>query len=161
MLQLRVEDHELFPIDLFKRPCPVLVTFSLADVSSLVAINESGVDHLQLHHTCPWRTADRSDPWFNLDFFDLFIRRRKPVLASLSLPYSLHPSAALADTTRSTRDRLLECCASRNIQVIWRLDAHEPADDLGVSREFWSYAKELKAKKRQGVEAEASRGQAQ
>ncbi|GAA5866654.1 hypothetical protein JCM8547_002711 [Rhodosporidiobolus lusitaniae] len=78
-------------------------------------------------------------------------------MRSLRLSSQLHPSSPLLKSGLVTiRDDPLGTCASRKINIIWRMNSKEPVHDIGVSKEFWAYAKELKRKK--AIEAEGGAG---
>ncbi|GAA5976289.1 hypothetical protein JCM11641_001106 [Rhodosporidiobolus odoratus] len=75
-------------------------------------------------------------------------------LKSLSLPAILHPLSPIDPALVADRDTLLAICEGRGIHIIWRLNSKTPEDDIGLSTEFWEYAKELRRKK----EGEATAG---
>ncbi|GAA5859750.1 hypothetical protein JCM8547_007011 [Rhodosporidiobolus lusitaniae] len=77
-------------------------------------------------------------------------------IQSLSLPSLRHPSSSLHTSLIPVRNRLLATCASKKVDLIWRMHATEPMDDFSVSRDFWSYAKDLK--RREALEAEGRAG---
>jgi hypothetical protein len=80
------------------------------------------------------------------------VKKKRNHLKSLSLPIQIHRDtspATFADLA-PPRDKLLEVCEANGVRVIWRTSV-EKGDDVGVSKEFWQYAKELKRKR---IEAE-------
>ncbi|GAA5859774.1 hypothetical protein JCM8547_007021 [Rhodosporidiobolus lusitaniae] len=119
MLQVHIEQNEFFPSDLLQRGTPVLLTLDLRFAIALGG-GTPLIEHVEASVT----------------------------LKSLSLPSQFHPSSHLLQTELVPfRDKIFATCASRKIDIIWRLDSKEPVDDEAVSRDFWRYAKELKRKK--------------
>jgi hypothetical protein len=53
---------------------------------------------------------------------------------------------------------LLRVCEDKKVDIIWRYEAKTAADDVGVSKDFWEYAKELKKKKQLEAAAEVNSG---
>ncbi|GAA5871352.1 hypothetical protein JCM8547_002643 [Rhodosporidiobolus lusitaniae] len=107
MLQVHVEQRDIFPGDLLQRGTPVLLTIELQD-------------------TMAEHRSSTSNP-----------------LPSLAIPVRLFLTRSRA--CPSSRQSL-STCASRKINIIWRLNSKKPVDDEAVSRNFWRYAKELKRK---------------
>ncbi|GAA5859798.1 hypothetical protein JCM8547_007033 [Rhodosporidiobolus lusitaniae] len=79
----------------------------------------------------------------------------EPHIETLCLPLQLNPSSDLSTPYATSRDRLLSLCASRHIQILWKLDSTKPEDDERMNKEFGAYAKELKRKK---AESEGAAG---
>ncbi|GAA5859753.1 hypothetical protein JCM8547_007012 [Rhodosporidiobolus lusitaniae] len=123
----------------------------------------STVSRFQHFHLDAWQDSDYDRPFKYLTPKEALQKLVKAVahdahMRSLSLPSQLHPSfsSSLEPDQHSTRDDLLSTFTSRKVNVIWRLDSKKPVDDEGVSRDFWTYAKELK--RRKVIEAEGRAG---
>jgi hypothetical protein len=78
------------------------------------------------------------------------------LLKSLCLPISLSLSRSIPSDLSSTRDDLLTECSKKGIDVVWRINSLKPEDDVGLSRDFWRYAKGLKKKKQLEAAAAAA-----
>ncbi|GAA6035879.1 hypothetical protein JCM8097_005753 [Rhodosporidiobolus ruineniae] len=152
-LQFHVGLRFDLPLDLPFRQYPVLVAFDLLQVESLSMPQFSGFSHFQLDAAVAG-VGQRLTSLENEDLLDDledFIRS-SPSIRSFSLPAEFHPSTPLPANAvfierRRRRGQLLDALEKRNVKVIWRLNSKEEADDTAVSREFWEFAKELKAEK--------------
>ncbi|GAA5859764.1 hypothetical protein JCM8547_007017 [Rhodosporidiobolus lusitaniae] len=140
MLQVNANVVRTVGGDLRQRNLPVLLTFPLQSAAEIPKTRYNRFCHFQL------------DAWGAHEFacnYDHLLPL--PSLSSASL-FRCRPWECLI----ALRDRILSTCASREIDVIWRLDSKKPVDDEGVSRDFWRYAKEIKRKK--AIESEGGRG---
>ncbi|GAA5906517.1 hypothetical protein JCM6882_004457 [Rhodosporidiobolus microsporus] len=145
MLQVHFRHSLCFPSDLFASNVPVLLSFELKDVVHLFRLcSEAPVQHLQLN--TPW-LPPRATDLYHLKWL-VWVIDTSPLLLTLSLPARLHPSSpGLSPAAVRHRDEVLSAVEDHHsLRLIWRLHAFMPEDDLSVSGEFWSYAKELKAK---------------
>lgn len=142
--------RDLFPPNFSQLPVPVTVTVELPDVSSLAKL-PSFVKHLHLKPLFPLN--DPSTPPGVLEAgatcvneLIYYLDERFLQLETLSLPSQLHSTRPPPAFAQPQID-LLGLCLRRRIRVLWRLDSKVPADDYGVDREFWEYAKGLKRQK--------------
>ncbi|GAA6039727.1 hypothetical protein JCM8097_001373 [Rhodosporidiobolus ruineniae] len=134
---------------------PLLLSFPLNQAKQLGYGNLSSFKHFQLE--AAWR-----DPYqyqrgpelttvehaVDLETLIQFIQSASQIL-SFSLPYEFHPGTPLPPGRHLRRQKLLDALESRGVKLIWRLNSKAKEDDVAVSREFWEYAKELKAAKAQ------------
>ncbi|GAA5871366.1 hypothetical protein JCM8547_002647 [Rhodosporidiobolus lusitaniae] len=159
MMQVVIGRIEGFPADLLKRDVPVLLTFSLAWADEL-----STCRRFQHFHLMAWEDSDYFSSCKPTELLQKLVEiiASHTQIKSLSLPYQLHSSSSssLHPDQHSTRDDLLSTCASRGLDIIWRLGSKKPVDDEAVSRDFWRYAKELKRKKAMQAEGGGGNGNA-
>jgi hypothetical protein len=152
MIQVNLEDYAAYPLDLHSRGAAVLLSFRLDQVEHLANPVFSRFQHFHL----------RASPFTDDDVVAfarliLFVGQRD-YIKSLSLPASLSPDYPLPLDLSLQRDDLLAGCKLWHIDVVERPLAKKPEDNVGVSREFWEYAKEMKRKKLiEAVGASASR----
>ncbi|GAA6039715.1 hypothetical protein JCM8097_001367 [Rhodosporidiobolus ruineniae] len=154
MLQVRC-DYAMWP-SRFTPPSPLiplLLAFPLNQAKQLGTANLRCFKHFQLE--AAWRdsrqyqrghvltTAEHVD---DLETLIKFIQSASQIL-SFSLPYEFHPGTPLPPGRHLRRQKLLDALESRSIKLIWRLNSKQKEDDVAVSREFWQYSKELKARK--------------
>ncbi|GAA5859808.1 hypothetical protein JCM8547_007037 [Rhodosporidiobolus lusitaniae] len=154
MLQVHVGLVDADGGDLWQRGVPVLLTFSQLSAHKMSELRFNKFRHFQLDACQAHEMAHYSA---RLQSFTLTLTTLSNI-QSLSLPSHLHPSSDsfLGNALIELRDRILSTCASRKVDIIWRLNSKERVDDEGVSRDFWRYAKELKRKKAIEVEGGAA-----
>lgn len=151
MLQVHVDEHELFATDLLQQTTlPVLLTIYFDDMNRLHKLAARlNPEHLQLIVPPADCEPDEDEPDEELSIDPLLATlqlalKKLSRLSYLSLPALFHPSIS---SDLAQVEPLLSLCESRSIRIVWRLDSFTDEDDLGVSHEFWAYAKRLKAKK--------------
>ncbi|GAA5859721.1 hypothetical protein JCM8547_006999 [Rhodosporidiobolus lusitaniae] len=140
LLQVSLKTHQVFPSDLPDRDVPVLLAFSLEWINFLLMADVSWFRHFQLN---AWAQSRYDDPW-QFHAHKLALQQLREAVAahahlkSLSFPCLLHPSSSssLESDQHSIRDDLLTTCASRNVDIIWRLNSKKPVDDEAVSKDF-------------------------
>ncbi|GAA6036080.1 hypothetical protein JCM8097_006603 [Rhodosporidiobolus ruineniae] len=141
-------------------PYPVLVSFDLGQVDGHSFTDYRNFSHFQLdsslHKDTSGSDGGLTSHHLEMSALTNFVKNASSLL-SFSLPLEFHPSTSLPPDRRYLRYQLIKALEDRNVKIIWRLNSREAADDVEVSREFWRYAKELKARK--ALEA-AERGEA-
>ncbi|GAA5866740.1 hypothetical protein JCM8547_002744 [Rhodosporidiobolus lusitaniae] len=111
MLQVCADSFSCFPPDLLHQGTPVLITFKLSWSNTLREADLADFEHFDLD---PFRNNNGGDS--DDDDDDMWS----------SIP------------TYSSRDALLEVCAARKIEVLWRLDYQTKEDGWTVSKSFGS-----------------------
>lgn len=140
----------MLPSDLGKRGAAVVLSVGARDVEWMTTIAElASFDHLLIQDI----VLSNSMTSTYLSSLVALLETRENTL-SLSLPITLSRSSPLSPSIAAVRDRLLLTCAFRNIDIVWHPYYRAWEDGLGVSNEFWAYAKDLKRKKQ--LEAEGS-----
>ncbi|GAA5829852.1 hypothetical protein JCM11251_007907 [Rhodosporidiobolus azoricus] len=141
-LQVHLADYHGFTADLLTVSPPLLVAFRIGDGYDLFRRLESfRPAHLSLNTLTPYGYPSK------VATINIAIASN-PELRTISLPVILHPSSLeLPSSWIGHRDHLLETCASRKVNVIWRFNSHSEADDFALDREFWACAKEMRRTK--------------
>jgi hypothetical protein len=153
-MQVHVSDKGIFPPDLHNRGAPILLSLPL---SSSHTLNSPALG--QFEHFLFLLDPFANDYSTRLSLLDLrlFVQSQTSI-ESISLPSTFSPSSPASSGVASHRDAVLLACASRKIDVVWRLHSKKSADDVGISRDFWEYAKGLKKKKQLEAVAVGSSG---
>lgn len=151
VLQMPLYLRDLFPHNLPQLSVPVTITVELGEVSSLAHM-PSFVKHLHLEPLFPLndpatQPAVLDDGVRYLGELTCCLEERFSPLETLSLPSQLHDPNRLPPTFVQPRNALLGLSHRRGILILWRLNPKLPADDGGVDREFWEYAKQLRRQK--------------
>ncbi|GAA5908994.1 hypothetical protein JCM6882_004964 [Rhodosporidiobolus microsporus] len=177
-LQVHLDNLCEVPSDLFDRQLPVLFAFNPTCknlfkphvLSRRIKHYHFELQRPKFPHLSPNPyPQELSDPEQHFQLLTSIIHNN-PQLMTLSLPAPLRPPPSssqppLVDPRNRQwlrdRDYFFLMCEAAGVEFLWRLDALNADADLGVNREFWSYAKELKAKKRLveadvGAEAKAN-----
>ncbi|GAA6039713.1 hypothetical protein JCM8097_001366 [Rhodosporidiobolus ruineniae] len=157
MLQIRV-DFAGPPPGLEALPCPVIVNLNLSpfhddSLSKYTAFQHFQLDSSYFTATPVWYAQDLTGAK-NQKSLGVLVRfvETIPSIRSFSLPFEFHPSNRFPPDRQQRRDTLVGALEKRHVKIIWRLYSKEEVDDGAVSREFWEYAKELKARKADGTE---------
>jgi hypothetical protein len=144
-MQVHVSDKGIFPPGLHNRGAPILFSLPL---SSSHTLNSPALGRFE--HFLFLLDPFANDYSTQLSLLDLRLSVQSHTsIKSICLPSTFSPSSPASSGIASGRDSVLLACASRKIDVVWRLHAKKSADDVGVSRDFWEYAKALKKKKKQ------------
>jgi hypothetical protein len=155
MIQVDIGDFRRFPRTLRDRGALVLLTVRLDEVSELSKPRFAKFEHIQV----PASFFSRNGHIGVRQLCDFV--GRSCHLQSLCLPTIFSPQSRVplrSPNFVAARDELLAMCEGQSVDVIWRPYAEMAEDDLGVSKEFWEYAKEVKRKKEEEVEKVAMMG---
>ncbi|BGP15454.1 hypothetical protein JCM10213_005130 [Rhodosporidiobolus nylandii] len=152
LLQVRAEDSTILPSTLFQQTFPILLSYALSTSRPIPNLVPSQVLHVQLGALSALNHLPRPNgfdwqKWVvqsNLSSFKALLKDI-PTLQTLFLPAQLHPDFPLPAHVAEWRSELHTLCVLRDVRIIWRFEAKEPEDDLGISREFREFARQKRS----------------
>jgi hypothetical protein len=153
-LEVDYEDQEHLPADLLQHGVPVLVHLNLPIVH---APSPAGppFDTYEHFHVSFDLEADGVEE--QLKEFNRLVDGHA-ALKSVYVPSTISPSRTLPPIVELARTSLLDECAARDVTVLWRRSSSIENDNVGISKEFWEYAKHVKEKKKLEAEEGSSGG---
>jgi hypothetical protein len=152
-LEVDYEDQEEFPAHLLQHSAPVLVHLKPPILSDSSAAGPAFSDYEHFHVSFDVEDDGATEKLKDLEH----LVEGHAALKYLCLPSTLSPSRILTPTLEVARTALLDSCVAQDVTVLWCRRSSDENADLGISKEFWDYAKEIKRKK-QLEEVEKSSG---